>query len=243
MGRLDEARRRVVQAEGDALAATMGCARLTEASLSRVYGHWKDRGFAILSADRPLRKDLGGQEGGKRTPASQGQWQKALKSKIRSDGYGFIPLDGAWLVKSADPSDTRPTDSEGYVLDPETGKRVSEAELSFLIPSKGDLADLRSRVVEWGRLDRSDPQETVILVNPGGPVEFLNPVTGKAAYPPAARFSPGKVADLYSRLRKRPGTFVFEGWRFVPPPCNFAEANGRKVEGEAWFVGLVRDGG
>ena len=234
--RLDEARRKVSEAEAASLSHAMACAKLDEASLARVYGHWQDRGFAILSADRPLKTDDGD---GKRTPASQVQWQKALKAKIRSDGYGFVPLDGAWLVKDA--SGDRPTDKDGYVIG-DDGKRISEAELSFLIPSTGDIADLRARVLEWGRLDASDPQEAVVLVNPGGPVEFLSPVTGQQKWPSASRFSPGKVAELFSRLKKRPGTFVFEGWYFVPPPTGMAEANGRKVEGEAWFVRKVRGG-
>ena len=60
-------------------------AALTEASLSRVFSHWSDAGFAIVSAGR-----------GERTPEENAKWYKRLRSAVRRDGFGFIPLVGYW---------------------------------------------------------------------------------------------------------------------------------------------------
>jgi hypothetical protein len=208
MSRLDEARQRVSEAEARNLTNAMGGAPLDETSLSRVYAHWKDRGFAILSADR-----------GERTPQENKRWRKQLKKAIRADGFGFVPIDGFWYEDHG-------------------GKQVKVSERSFLVPNRGGEVEgierLRDGVTRWGRLDRSNPQESVILVSPGGPVEFIDPTNGRVSFT-LARFAPGKVADIYSGLRKRSGTFVFEGWRFVAPPGSFMEAARRHHEGEIKF--------
>lgn len=221
MNQLDEARRRVVQAEADALAAAMDGRCLNEASLARIYSHWKGRGFAIVSADR-----------GERTDVQNKRWRQRLKDAIRADGYGFIPVDGFW-----------------YETDAETGERRKVSERSFLVPARslGEAAApaapprpataveaLRAAVTHWGKIDPNNPQEAVILVDPNGPVEFINPVTGSVSFK-LSSFRAGRVSDIYSGLRKRPGTFVFEGWQFTAPPRSQAEAYRRRHEGEEAF--------
>ena len=183
---------------------------LTEASLSRVYKHWLTRGFAIVSADR-----------GERTASENKHARKALKSAIRSAGYGFIPLNGFWFETDAD-----------------TGERRKVGELAFLVPDhQDDFAALRAHVVRWGKIDAGAPQEAVIFTHPGGPVEFLDPTNGRLQFA-LRKFVPGRVADIYSKLAKRgPGaTFVFEGWNFVAPPTSQVAAYRRRHEGEITFV-------
>jgi hypothetical protein len=205
MRNVDEARERLERAE-TSLLTSLG-APLTEASLSRVLRHWQDRGFAIVSADRATVD-----RGGKRTINDNLRWRKRLKTAIRAAGYGFIPLDGRWI-------------------EDQDGKSIEVSELSFLVPSDGDIEKLRAAVLRWAKLDPKDPQDAVILSYPGGPVRFLAP-DGTDAWPSASQFVPGKVADIYSRLRNKPGTFVFEGWWFHQAPDSFSEAAGRKASGE-----------
>lgn len=218
--RLDEAQRRVTEAEAQSLTIALDGAVLDEASLSRVYAHWKDRGFAIVSADR-----------GERSPAQNKRWRKKLKAAIRAAGFGFIPLDGFWFEE--DPSGKRHKVAERSYLVP--ARELKEAAAPPLVRPVPAIAVLRKAALRWGRIDPRNPQESIILTNPGGPVEFLDPITGRPSFS-LTRFAPGKVADIYSRLRKRPGTFVFEGWRFVAPPTTFGEAARRKHEGEIKFL-------
>jgi len=193
-----------------------GTSPLTEAGLSRVYRHWDEHGFAIVSAQR-----------GERTDAENARHTAALKSRIRADGYGFIPLRGYWTETDAN-----------------TGEKKRQEEISFLIPARRDggdpLGDLRRDALKWGKRDE---QESVILAEPGGPVRFLDPKDGRETFK-LTQFVPGKVADIYSTLRNKigkrsSGTFVFEGWAFSAPPTSFGEASRRQFDGEVAFVSLA----
>jgi len=239
--KLDEARRRVAQAEADYLTDTMLGAKLDEVSLQRVYSHWKDRGFAIVSADRGTAA-----VGGQRTAQENNHWRKVLKAAIRKAGYGFVPLVGYWHEKVEKPDGSK--------------EKVRLKEYPFLIPAKSG-EDLTKLAIKLGRLDRNNPQETVLVVAAGGEGRFYNtrqdgvyddgPVGSVSFKLPT--FSPSKVADIYSRLRNKvgkahrgpgqmapspnptTGAFVFEGWRFAPPPQSFMEAARRKHDGEEEF--------
>jgi len=181
-------------------------APLTEASLSRLRQHWLDSGFAIVSVFR-----------GEKSHRENMAMHKRLKSAVRSDGYGFIPLTGYWFETHA-----------------ETGEQSRQEEISLLVPAMGDVDELRRDALDWGRLS-SPPQESIILAEPGGPVRFLDPVTGKEQFK-LSKFRPGAVGDIYSKLNKRPGTFMFEGWRWTKPPTSQVEATRRKHEGEVAFI-------
>jgi len=184
---------------------------LTEVSLARLYKHWTDVGFVIVSANR-----------GERTWQENRQELKKLQRTIRSDGYGFILLTGHWKE-----------------TDVRTGEKKIQQEPSLLVPSTGDLTHLRARGIVWAGLDPALPQESFIFAWPGGPVEFIDPVKRVVTFK-LSKFKPGKVADIYSKLRKRPGSFVFEGWAFARPPSTFMEAQRRRNEGECEFISDVR---
>jgi hypothetical protein len=187
---------------------------ITEASLARVWQHWMTDGFGIVSANR-----------GERTKDENEDWYARLRRRVRDDGYGFVPLIGYWNEVSA-----------------VTGETAKQREPSLLVPAGNATPDvLRGDLIAWGLLDKSLPQESVIFAPPEGPVEFINPKTQKVTFK-LAKFAPGKVADIYSQLRRSLGkeharTFVFEGWRFAPTPTSQAEAYRRRHEGEALFIG------
>jgi len=185
-------------------------APLTEASLSRLYSHWMDKGFAVVSAFR-------GEYDRAKNMVAHGK----LKQAVRAAGYGFIPLVGYWVETHA-----------------ETGEEKKVEELSLLIPNKRTdeslLAELRKHALAWGRISKP-VQESIIFVEPGGPVRFLDPKTGSEQFK-LNTFRPGAVGDIYSRLTKRPGSFIFEKWTWASPPRSMVEAHRRRHEGELVFI-------
>ena len=197
----------------------VGRAPLTEASLARLYTHWMDRGFAVVSAFR-----------GEHDRAANMVAHGRLKSAVRAAGYGFIPLVGYWVETHS-----------------ETGEEKKVEELSLLIPAKRideglterdtprtELAELRKHALQWGKVSKP-VQEAIIFVEPGGPVRFLDPKNGKEQFK-LNSFRPGAVGDIYSKLTKRPGTFMFEGWSWSSPPRSMVEAHRRRHEGELVFI-------
>jgi len=192
-------------------------AMLGEASLARLYSHWGTLGFTIVSAFR-------GEHG---KPANMAAHAR-LKRAVRAAGYGFIPLVGYWI-------ETNVT----------TGQRQRQEELSLLVPTRqsqdeGRLVEfktptdvLRDHALAWGRIS-SPVQESIILVEPGGPVRFLDPATGQEQFK-LSKFRPGRVGDIYSKLSGRSGTFVFEGWTWTASPRSMVEASRRKHDGEIEF--------
>jgi hypothetical protein len=204
--------------------------RLMEASLGRVYQHWLRSGFGIVSADR-----------GDRSEGDNVEWRKKLKNAIREAGFGFVPLEGTWVETDSGTGEVR---------------RVTEA--SYLVPSHGGAEALRLLLLDWGKLDPSNPQEAVTLVHPGGPVEFIDPSTNEVLQT-LEEFHPDKVSEIYSRLTRRPGkpvvtrpprpertepskatTFTFESWQFVRPPGCWSEALARSRQGEIMFISEAR---
>jgi hypothetical protein len=205
--------------------------RLSEASLGRVYQHWLNGGFGIVSADR-----------GERTEGENAEWRKLLRQRIRASGHGFVPLEGVWIE-----------------TDQETGEERKVTEVSYLVPASEGVDKLKELLLNWGTIDGNNPQEAVSLVHPGGPVEFIDPGSG-AVLDSLEEFHPDKVSQVYSRLTRRPGkpvkdrpptagrtepskatTFVFESWDFVRPPKSWPEAAMRAHEGEIKFISEARN--
>ncbi|MCL4822833.1 MAG: hypothetical protein KJZ57_01325, partial [Anaerolineales bacterium] len=65
---------------------------VTEASLSRLYAHAKDRDFAIVSGWRSSQPQ-----------AENERADAALRQEIRSLGLGYIELEGHWVEKQPEP--------------------------------------------------------------------------------------------------------------------------------------------
>lgn len=185
--------------------------QIVEVSLGRIYKHFTDTGFAMLSADK---WNLSDEENDER--------YEQLKADVKAAGYGYVPVLGKYTYQ----------DDEG-------GKKVA-SEDSLFIPDKpreegADPLDdvLRELGIKWD-------QETVLIGHPGGHVELIDPTTGDVDMSFDA-FDVKDVADAWSQLRtggksQRAKKFVFERWiAVIPNPRSFGEAV--KMAGS----GLIRD--
>lgn len=67
--------------------------KLEEAdSLSRIYSHYQNNPFLVISAERPANEGETDEEARQRNKRNT----LSLKNDIRSTGFGFIPVDGGW---------------------------------------------------------------------------------------------------------------------------------------------------
>lgn len=112
-----------------------------------------------------------------------------LAAAIRAFGAGFWVLDGHW------------------VENPKTPEEVDSKEDSFFISlPNGSKLDLTNFVLEQCR--KYEQEAAVIKPAPNAPVSLLFPKGGSME--PLGSFSPGKIAQAYSRVRGSGQTFVFE---------------------------------
>lgn len=66
--------------------------KLEETNLSRIYSHYQNTPFLVISAERPQKDDETEEQARQRNKRNT----LSLKNDIRSYGFGFIPVDGGW---------------------------------------------------------------------------------------------------------------------------------------------------
>lgn len=66
--------------------------KLEESNLSRIFSHYQNTPFLVISAERPQKDNETEEQAKKRNKNNT----LSLKNDIRSYGFGFIPVDGGW---------------------------------------------------------------------------------------------------------------------------------------------------
>ena len=128
------------------------------------------------------------------------QLNKKLASLVRAEGYGFFFVDGTFIENEGTPQE----------------KRVKEDSI-FIVGPEGDAGRLKKAMIKWMRDFKQEavvyrPEEqdgSAFLLFPNGKEEKLG------------KLRVNKMADVMTKLRKRPGSFVFEGIRL---PRNWISA-------------------
>lgn len=194
---------------------------LTEASLARVYKHYQDHGFAVITSWRG--------DADKKTNIKN---LNTLKSEVRAAGYGFIPIVGVWHEEGMPAPSEEPSLFIPASKNREQGKDIKK--------------QLRRLVVSLGKKYSQD----AVVWSPGGQVEIISTHqrTGKGVGYPLFQFNkfrPKAVGIAYSSFRN--GKFTFESkngadrfnFYFAKPPASAIEALLRKGRGEIVFVPMV----
>jgi hypothetical protein len=160
---------------------------LDEASIGRIYQHVvsnpKVKNWGVVTASR-----------GELTPAENKQRNKELEIDLRKMGYGFVHVDGMW-------QECRKPDTE-YKDCPDDMK-VPTAEKSLFIPN------ISQQHIQ--ALGKKYQQDSVLFADgktkAKGEATFIDSKSGEAFN--IGKFSPGKVAQGYSKLKGNK-VFTFE---------------------------------
>ena len=200
-------------------------------SLGDVWRHYVGVGFAMVGAEKP-----------EKTPEQNAKDTRALRTMIRKDGYGFIPLIGHWI-------------------DTDTG--VNYPEDSFFIPNEPIFGikarPLRDLAIEWGK---EFAQNSVVYYEPPAVIgshkehykthsaESINPKTGEIDLIPGIHFD--RIGDIYSEIKHgtgslRPFKLGVEKARgdikaVIQIPESFFHAMGLKARGQIWNINLQEAG-
>jgi hypothetical protein len=177
----------------EVLQARRNPVRLNEASLSRVYQHVQkagDKGFGIVTSWRAGK-----------VKAQNLRDFKKLKGEVRSMGLGFFKLIGNWR-ECQDPD-------VAYDDCPES-ELESSKEPALFIPGI-DQAQIKQLMKKYSQdaVVYAGPEtkgDVVLLLRGGSPTKI-------------GKFSPGRIAQAYSRVRGR--AFAFEGFEY--PAQSWAE--------------------
>jgi hypothetical protein len=160
---------------------------INEASLGRIYQHVvsnpKMKNWGVVTASR-----------GELTPAENKQRNKELENDLRKLGYGFVHVDGMW-------QECRKPDTE-YKDCPDDMKVPTE-EKSLFIPniSQEHIQSLGKKYQQDSVLFADDKAKA------NGEATFIDSKSGEAFN--IGKFSPGKVAQGYSKM-KGGKVFTFE---------------------------------
>ena len=160
---------------------------LDESSIGRIHQHVvsnpKVKNWGVVTASR-----------GELTPAENKQRNKDLENDLRKMGYGFVHVDGMW-------QECRKPDTE-YKDCPDDMK-VPTAEKSLFVPNISQ-EHIQS-------LGKKYQQDSVLFADEKtkakGEATFIDSKSGEAFN--IGKFSPGKVAQGYSKL-KGGQVFTFE---------------------------------
>ncbi len=160
---------------------------LDESSLGRIHQHVvsnpKVKNWGVVTASR-----------GELTPAENRQRNKELENDLRKLGYGFVHVDGMW-------QECRKPDTE-YKDCPDDMK-VPTQEKSLFIPN------ISQQHIQ--ALGKKYQQDSVLFADEEtkakGEATFIDSKSGEAFN--IGKFSPGKVAQGYSKL-KGGQVFTFE---------------------------------
>lgn len=188
----------------EALDSALG-PTLMEASLGRIWQHNKDRAFVILTSWR-----------GNQDKETNEKNLAALKKKIRSAGFGFIPVDGVGQEES------------GPAIEP-----------SLIVVSRKDAADkdgeFLAQALAWGKaydqyaifyhvVRNGEPQSAVVNCASGSTEVDLH------------SFKPNEIGTFYTKLKNK-GTFKYEhiGVKWGERPKGWIHGMGLEAQGEIDF--------
>lgn len=118
--------------------------KLEESNLSRIFNHYKNDPFIVISAERTPEKDETEEQAKKKNKKNT----LSLKNDIRSAGFGYIPVDGSW-------------EEDGIV----------STEASFFIPKPSGID--YSDFFDWGiEMCKKYGQYAVLISNGEGNIAY-----------------------------------------------------------------------
>jgi len=188
---------------------------LTEASLSRVYRHWLDSGFAALTSWRHLDRKTG-----EPIPTNVNKRRLAeLQRAVRAAGFGYIPLDSVWREGGK-------SFAEPSILVPATRKLKERHTYAPDMHLDSDIGMLRELSLTLGK---KYDQDSVLVVQPGGHGAILStqPATFGQVEVNFTKFKPSDMNWIFSKLRGQRRAFFLES-----APTSFSEAQLRLARGE-----------
>ena len=158
---------------------------LLEASLSRIYDHYRNREFGLVSASRK-----------ERTKQENELNYTKLKSDIGRSGFSYVVLRGF-----------------GQEIDKETGKNFVVEEATFLVIDHNTAStDFKQDIIDLGK---AYDQDYIIFHTPAGRgnsssvTELIESDTGATVETfPNIHFN--NLAKVYSKFRNSDRTFNFE---------------------------------
>ena len=103
---------------------------LTESSLSRLLSHIQNRAFGIISACRS-----------ERSKKENDEKSQQLKNDIRSNGFGFINVNGSYVENSGTPEETVVKEKSFLVIG---DKNVDGGKLLSFLKKEGQKFDQES---------------------------------------------------------------------------------------------------
>lgn len=162
---------------------------LSETKLARIYKFIEEgRPFAMLTAFR-----------GDKTVAENNKRNKKLESDLRSAGYGYSKMKGAYV--------------EDYGTD--DAKDVSEASF-FVIGNSPDDKEMKDVIVKLGKKYEQDS----VFFKPVGKDNGMLIGTNNSDFPgmgkeiDVGKWKPNKAGEFYSKMKGR--SFVFESVKSTP---------------------------
>lgn len=183
--------------------------KILEASLSRIWRDFKENEFCIITSWRTDDK-------------SNKQNLSALKSGIRSQGFGYVRIDGVGQEEV-------------------DGKVVSVKEPSLLVKNvkEGGEPVMDSKKFEsfMIKLARKYNQWGIVLHNPekGTRLIALKDDEGNQTSPRVdmkmSSFNPMKTGQFFSSLKGKP--FKFEGFKYADPPENWIQGMSMEKNGHS----------
>jgi hypothetical protein len=156
---------------------------LNESTLGRVW-QFAENGkylFAILTAFR-----------GEHSREENLERNKVLQSNIRKEGFGFFKLEGYWVENKG------------------TENELDVVEDSFFISLPANTPNAQQKLVDFtlSQVKQFNQDGAVVKLNP---IDNVVSILGKDGGTfNIGSFSPQKIAQAYSKLKKENRTFVFE---------------------------------
>lgn len=181
---------------------------ILEASLSRIWRDFQDNEFCIITSWRVGSR-------------SNKQNLSALKSQVRSAGFGYVRIDGVGQEEV-------------------DGKIKSVKEPSLLVKNVKEggepVMDTKKFEKFMVKLARKYEQWGIVLHNPdkGTRLIALKDDDGTPTSPRVdmkmSSFNPMKTGQFFSKLKGKP--FKFEGFKYADPPENWIQGLSMEKKGE-----------
>ena len=170
--------------------------QVDEASLSRVWKHFKDDNtcVVILTAFRDKVSEKDNIKG-----------NKQIASKLKASGFGYFFVEGHYPE-----------------IDKKTGKEVNVSETSIFTTST--KAEEKKLIEICHKLANQYDQDSIIVKESSGDLYFLTRNGNKDRNNlDSGKMSAGKIGKYYTRLRnkKETNTFVFESVSYSDLPKGF----------------------
>lgn len=147
------------------------------------------RVFQHINADYPVAI-LTAFRGGKENYQENIRRNKQLASKLQNKGYGYFFVDGFWIENKDTPEEEHVQEDSIFVI----GKDVNEDKF-------------KSDIVSFG----AEYNQDGVLIRTSAGINIYDK-QGKVLTT-IGDFKANKIGELYTKLRKNKGTFVFESER------------------------------